>query len=114
MSDAICEVGTELRDLPAPTAVPVFPVPTADRGLPEMTARPALQALPGQTARREHRARTDDVEAQGRQVLKAPLARPERLVLRVPRATKADPGTNNSRSTYFGQPFGWPLMTVPL
>ena len=109
MSDAICEAGTELRDLRAPTAVPVFPVPTADRGLLEMTARPARQALPEQTALPERKVRTDGVEAQGRPVLKAQQARPERLALRVPKATKADPGTNRTDSAIAGgQPFAWP------
>jgi hypothetical protein len=99
----------ELRDHRAPTAVPVFPDPTADRGLLEMTARPALQELPEQTALPERRVRTDGVEAQGRQVLKAPLARPERLALRVPKATKAGLGINLTGSAApDSQPFAWP------
>jgi hypothetical protein len=84
MSDVTCEGGTELRGLRAPRAAPVFLGPTADR------ARPVLQAPQEPMALPERRARTEDAEAQGRQVLKA---RPERLALREPKATKADPGT---------------------
>src|ERR1700720_3995303 len=116
MSDAICEVGTELLDLRAQRAVPVFPGPTASRELPEMTARPVLQAPQEQMALPERRARTDVAEAQGPQVLKGRRARPERLALRELEATKADPGTKliRGRHTYLGQPFGWPLMMGPL
>jgi hypothetical protein len=106
MSDAICEAGTELRDLRAPTAAPVFPDLTAKRGLRAMTARPVRQAPLEQPALPELRARTDDAETQ---VLKVRQARPERLALREPKATKAGPGTNLADfAIAHGQPFAWP------
>src|ERR1700681_629452 len=109
MSDVTCEGGTELRGLRAPRDVPVFLGPTADRALPEMTARPDHQAPREQMALPERRASTDGVEARGQQVLKARRARPERLALREPKATKADPGINLSWPRCCdGQPFSWP------
>jgi hypothetical protein len=65
-----------------------------------MTARPVLQAPQEQMALPERRARTDVAEAQGPQVLKARRARPERLALREPKATKADPGTKLTRGRH--------------